>query len=446
MEVEGKASATTDSVPRHLPPSHLAQADWDEVFQEKEPGSFWVSFRPSVEEKALYDDVKVSRQGSAVTFDCAQLTASVEWRKRQLTLAPSSQSENKGVLQAPSSTWKQIHPNQRVLSMDVAPGGELGVSGGSDSTVRVWHTKDGLMRRDLQGHVGEINLVKWFPSGKVILTGAQDLRLKIWDVMTGHCAATLQGHSGAVTGAVMIDRGRNLISTSRDGTALLWDVPTQQPISRYGYIAADNAANACSLLAGPRPAWCPSGDDQQEPSSPVLLVAKEEGSMVGWDVRSKRELFKWKANEALNCCLVADDDVWAGGQDGTILRWDLRTQSLVETIQRSRAPILSLAMRRDAWTPTLASTEVPLSTEPAPPPADGTATEAVAPRPPVPQEKTLWVGTGDGLCFEWGVDDKRVHRDLTGSDCDHINSVVVLNDSAFVACGDGTIRKYKTLW
>jgi hypothetical protein len=47
MEVEGKASATTDSVPRHLPPSHLAQADWDEVYQEKEPGSFWVSFRPS---------------------------------------------------------------------------------------------------------------------------------------------------------------------------------------------------------------------------------------------------------------------------------------------------------------------------------------------------------------------------------------------------------------
>jgi hypothetical protein len=89
-----------------------------------------------VEEKALYDDVKVLRQGSAVSFVCAQLTASVEWRvplpssctpagstllttaallvqKRQLTLAPSSQSENKGVLQAPSSTWKQIHPNQR---------------------------------------------------------------------------------------------------------------------------------------------------------------------------------------------------------------------------------------------------------------------------------------------------------------------------------------------
>ncbi len=33
-----------------------------------------------MEEKALYDDVKVSRQGSAVTLDCAQLTASVEWR------------------------------------------------------------------------------------------------------------------------------------------------------------------------------------------------------------------------------------------------------------------------------------------------------------------------------------------------------------------------------
>jgi hypothetical protein len=114
----------------------------------------------------------------------------------------------------------------------------------------------------------------------------------------------------------------HVTATSRDGTALLWDVPTQQPISRYGHIAADNAANACSLLAGPRPAWCPSSDDrmlcvscvcvcggacacfilltsrpltsntEQESGSPVLLVAKEEGSMVGWDVRSKRELFK----------------------------------------------------------------------------------------------------------------------------------------------------------
>jgi hypothetical protein len=87
---------------------------------------------------------------------------------------------------------------------------------------------------------------------------------------------------------------------------------------------------------------------------------------MGWDVRSKRDLFKvrsaidlfasvrvsgranaalivysslslasqWRATEALNCCLVVGDDVWAGGQEGTIYRWDLRTQSLVETIQR----------------------------------------------------------------------------------------------------------------
>lgn len=81
-----------------------------------------------------------------------------------------------------------------------------------------------------------------------------------------------------------------------------------------------------------------------------------------------------------------------------MFRWDLRNQSLIETVQRysirplswrsamvmfvmcrSMAPILSLALRRDAWTPALSSTEVPLSTEPAPPPADGTATETLRP-------------------------------------------------------------------
>jgi hypothetical protein len=34
-------------------------------------------------------------------------------QKRQLTLAPKEGEDNKGVLQAPSTTWKQIHPSQR---------------------------------------------------------------------------------------------------------------------------------------------------------------------------------------------------------------------------------------------------------------------------------------------------------------------------------------------
>jgi len=75
--------------------------------------------------------------------------------------------------------------------------------------------------------------------------------------------------------------------------------------------------------------------------------------MHGWDVRTKQKLFqvnsklahgftvliltaqKWAVAEALNCCLMdGADNVWAGGQEGGLFRWDLRTQTLVETVKR----------------------------------------------------------------------------------------------------------------
>jgi proteasomal ATPase-associated factor 1 len=321
--------------------------------------------------------------------------------------------------------------------MDVTPGGELGLSGGNEGTVRIWHTRDGIMRRDLKGHIGDINVAKWFPSGKVALTGGQDLQLKIWDAMTGLCAATLKGHSRAVSDAVMIDRGRNLISCSQDGTALLWDVPTQKSIGSYG--SAEHPANSCWLHAGQRPAGCQSTEQGEESDHGNILVANE-GGMHGWDVRTKQKLFQWAVAEALNCCLMdGADNVWAGGQEGGLFRWDLRTQTLVETVKRSVTPILSLAIPRDAWVPAQPSQqEVPLSgQQPANNPVNERARQRAA------QEKTLWVGTSDGVCFEWSIEGKRVCCDFSGSDCDPINSMVVLNDYGFVACGDGAIRKYK---
>jgi len=40
-------SGNTNAAMVHHPPSHLIQADWDEVCQEPYEASFWISFRPS---------------------------------------------------------------------------------------------------------------------------------------------------------------------------------------------------------------------------------------------------------------------------------------------------------------------------------------------------------------------------------------------------------------
>src|SRR3989344_5687392 len=59
-----------------------------------------------------------------------------------------------------------------------------------------------------------------------------------------------------------------------------------------------------------------TSNTEQESGSPVLLVAKEEGSMVGWDVRSKRELFKVhrlvnsRLQPNISCAAHTHRDAW----------------------------------------------------------------------------------------------------------------------------------------
>ncbi len=35
------------------------------------------------------------------------------------------------------------------------------------------------LQRDLKGHIGDVNVVQWFPSGKVVLSGGADLQLRV---------------------------------------------------------------------------------------------------------------------------------------------------------------------------------------------------------------------------------------------------------------------------
>ena len=98
--------------------------------------------------------------------------------------------------------------------MDVSPSGGLGVSSSVDGNLWIWDTDTGETRvsgcglflgynlyvqRILEGHVGDVDMCRFFPSGIVVLSGGSDLRLKIWSAQTGGCARTLMGHT----------RGRN---------------------------------------------------------------------------------------------------------------------------------------------------------------------------------------------------------------------------------------------
>jgi WD40 repeat protein len=69
----------------------------------------------------------------------------------------------------------------QALSLDISPGGELGIVGGADGKLAVFLAEDGSVSRRLEGHVGDVDTCRFFPSGKVALSA--DLALRCGDTV-----------------------------------------------------------------------------------------------------------------------------------------------------------------------------------------------------------------------------------------------------------------------
>jgi len=452
MQGQQKSTMALEEKALHRPPFCLVRSDWEEVClpllrprtASGGPSSFWVSYTPpNRQAKTMHGNVllKPTEQGQLGFQSEEGFTADIDFRTKQLRITPPG-GDMPFLFQAPTNTWKEIHLGSPINSIDISPGGELAITGSANGLVRVWQTSDGIMRRDLRGHVADIACVEWFPSGKVALTGSDDLQLKIWDILKGECGATLKGHAGRITDSAIIERGRNVISCSRDGTARLWDVSTQKTIYMFGQITFENGLNACcvdqSPLSLPTPTTAPHAKEVGTEGK-LLVVAEEAGRTTGYDLRGRQRVFQTETGQALNCCLMHGHTLLAGGNEGVIYQWDIRQLTApLTTLQISLAPIKTLSFMRGGVRisflsvpgttphPTITGSENAATVVPPDVHVTGSSvgtsgtTTGEASTSSSGQEGTtttssgLWVGTGDGLFMEVSLEDFSWSVSLSG--------------------------------
>lgn len=86
------------------------------------------------------------------------------------------------------------------------------LTGGLDSTIRLWSVETGRCLKTFFGHVEGI----WALAGDTLrfVSGAQDSMTKIWDARSGKCERTLTGHGGPVTCVGLSDS--RLVTGSED--------------------------------------------------------------------------------------------------------------------------------------------------------------------------------------------------------------------------------------
>ncbi|XP_045195880.1 proteasomal ATPase-associated factor 1-like [Mercenaria mercenaria] len=385
----------------------ILQSDFDQVLRDREEKA-WVSYRCSGK-----DTVHGQLESQGVSADGVPYVLSSEGfhvlkvSQRTIELSYTNEvSRCSRQFVAPTTTYKEIHSDRKsVHSLDVTPGG-LGVSSDSEGKLKVWETQTGDVRRNLEGHYGDVYTCRFFPSGIVILSGGADMQLKIWSAETGKCAATLRGHLAGILDTAIIDRGKNIMSCGRDGTARLWDCGTQTCLGTIE--CGGGNVNCCSLQnTGSNidlgTATHTPNEKEVGTEGKLLLLGCENGSLQGFGLHSRTKVFDLDCHgDVMSCCFLSDTCVACGTQDGYITVSDIRNIRVpLKEWKESRNAVLSM----------------------------------------LPYKGGFYTSTGDGSCFYVNQNHETL-VELTGSDCDPLYKTVSDGQYVYTACRDSQIRKY----
>ena len=114
-----------------------------------------------------------------------------------------------------------------------SPDGTRIVSGGDDSTVRIWDAQTGESVGKYDGHIGYINSAAWSPDGTRIVSGGSDSTVRIWDAQTGESVGKYEGHSGTIRSVAWSPDGKRIVSGGYDSTVRIWDAQTGESVGKY---------------------------------------------------------------------------------------------------------------------------------------------------------------------------------------------------------------------
>lgn len=122
------------------------------------------------------------------------------------------------------------------------PTGTLLASCSDDFTAKIWSINQDQCVHDLRDHTKEIYTIKWSPTGPgtnnpnknlLLATASFDADIRLWDVERGVCVHTLVKHLDPVYSVAFSPDGEYLASGSFDGCLHIWSVKDGKRIKTY---------------------------------------------------------------------------------------------------------------------------------------------------------------------------------------------------------------------
>ncbi|MBX3434713.1 MAG: protein kinase [Pirellulales bacterium] len=246
----------------------------------------------------------------------------------------------------------RLPQGQYVHAVAYDPSGERLAAASSDGAVNVYRTADGKLVARLVGHEEAVLCVRFSPDGSQLATGGYDDTVRLWDAATGKELQTLRGHSWWIWAAEFSPDGLRLVTAGQDGKAIVWrrDAATDlfTPLTEFtkhrgavyaAKFAPDGRRIATAGYDGRVLSWSPDEveavdvarriDRLPDPAAPFVELTGHRGPV--------------------RALAFAPDgtQLASGGQDNTIVLWDLAGGAQLKRLRGHSSHVRALAFAPD---------------------------------------------------------------------------------------------------